>query len=285
MKLFVFGLGYSALHFVRTRRDRFPLIAGTARDQAKTAELAREGLAVRIFSETQWDAAIVTELRDAEALLVSVPPGERDPVLAHFSEPIAAAPSLRSIVYLSTVGVYGDHGGGWVDETTALRPTSARSRERVETEEAWAAFGRNHGKAVHNLRLGGIYGPGRSGIDNLRRGRARRLVKPGQVFNRIHVEDIARAIEAAFLHEGSGGAWNVTDDLPAPPQDVVAYAADLIGMAPPPEIAFDGAELTPMARSFYSENKRVDNARLKRELGVSLAYPTYKEGLKALSEG
>lgn len=283
MKLFVFGLGYSALHFVRTRGARFPLVAGTVRDAAKAADLARQGLTVRIFEGATGDAAVATDLRGVEALLVSVPPGERDPVLEHFGEPIAAAPSLRSIVYLSSIGVYGDHDGGWVDEATLPRPVSARSRERVDAEAAWAAFGRSHGKSVHLLRLGGIYGPGRSGIDNLRRGTARRLVKRGQVFNRIHVEDIARAIEAAFGHSAAGGAWNVTDDLPAPPQDVVAYAAEVIGMEPPPEIDFESADLTPMARSFYSENKRVDNARLKRDLGVRLAYPTYREGLKALA--
>lgn len=283
MNLFVFGLGYSALHFVRTRKERFRLIAGTVRERAKADTLAAGGLRVRVFDGAYGDDAVGVDLQDVEALLISVPPGERDPVLAHWAEVIAAAPGLRTIVYLSTIGVYGDAGGAWVDETAELNPISGRNRERVDAECAWAAFGVQHRKPVHLLRLGGIYGPGRSAIDTLRNGTARRLVKPGQVFNRIHVEDIARAIEAAFDHHGGGRAWNVTDDLPAPPQDVIAFAAHLIGVEPPPEIPFETADLSPMARSFYSSNKRIDNTRLKRDLGVRLAFPTYREGLAALA--
>ena len=282
MNLLVFGCGYSAGHFVRTRTERAHTIV-TARGAAKVAALAAEGFAARRFGLDVIDERLRDDIAAADALVVSVPPGPSgDPVLAAFGDAIAAAP-LKTIVYFSTVGVYGDYGGSWVDEATTCRPVSARSRERLAAEEAWGTLAVRAGKALHVLRLAGIYGPGRSGFDKLAAGTARRIVKPGQVFNRIHVEDIARAIHAA-LEAPTGGVWNVTDDEPAPPQEVVAYAASLMGLAPPPEVAFEAADMTPMARSFYGENKRVSNARLREELGVELAYPTYREGLKAIWE-
>ena len=283
MNLLVFGCGYSAGHFVRTRTERANTIV-TARGEAKVAALEAEGFVARRFGPDVIDARLRDDIAAADALIVSVPPGTcGDPVLAAFADAIAAAP-LRAIVYLSTVGVYGDHGGSWVDEATICRPVSARSRERLAAEEAWGELAARTVKALHVLRLAGIYGPGRSGFDKLAAGTARRIVKPGQVFNRIHVEDIARAIRAA-LEAPTGGVWNVTDDEPAPPQEVVAYAASLMGLPPPPEVAFEAAEMTPMARSFYGENKRVSNARLREELGVELAFPTYREGLKAIWDG
>jgi nucleoside-diphosphate-sugar epimerase len=285
MDLFVFGLGYSALHFVRTRRDGLASVAGTVRGADKAQRLAGEGIAALRFDDGVRDAALADRLARASALLVSVPPSTTDPVLQRYLDAIGAASRLATIVYLSTIGVYGDHGGGWVDEATPPRPAGPRGRERLEAETAWIALGRRTGKAVHVLRLGGIYGPGRSALDKLRDGTARRLVKPGQVFNRIHVEDIARSIDAAFADRSPGGVWNVTDDEPAPPQDVIAYAAALLGIGAPPEVAFETADLPAMARSFYSENKRVANTRLKRDLGVRLAYPTYREGLAALLRG
>jgi nucleoside-diphosphate-sugar epimerase len=280
-ELFVFGLGYSALHFLRTRRRRWMGAAGTVRDAAKAVALTTEGIDTYVFNPATIDPAVQKRLATTSALLISAPPGANDPVLGRLSLSRDEAPALKSIVYLSTVGVYGDHNGAWIDESTPLRPTSARSRERVAAEAAWLALGEARGIPVHILRLGGIYGPGRSALEKVRDGTARRLIKPGQVFNRIHVEDISRAIEAAFSAQ-TGGVWNVTDDEPAPPQDVIAYAAELLGLPPPPDMAFETAELSPMARSFYGENKRVGNIRLKRELGVALAYPTYREGLKAL---
>ena len=227
--------------------------------------------------------AIARDLASSDAVLVSIPPGAAgDPVLAAFGETIAAAPHLRWIGYLSTIGVYGDHAGGWVDEATPPRPVSARSRERVAAEEAWASLGRASGKAVQVFRLAGIYGPGRSALDKLADGTAKRLVKPGQVFNRIHVDDIAAVLAASLDRPRAGAIYNVTDDEPAAAQDVVAHAAELAGVPPPPEIPFEEAELTPMARSFYGENKRVRNALIRDELGVRLAYPTYREGLAAI---
>jgi nucleoside-diphosphate-sugar epimerase len=204
-------------------------------------------------------------------------------VLTHFESAITAAPDLQCIIYLSSIGVYGDANGTWIDEDAPTEPNSARNRARVIVEQEWITFGTRAGKKVTILRLAGIYGPGRNALVNLRGGKARRIVKSGQVFNRIHVEDIARAIEAAFAANAPGGIFNITDDEPAPPQDVIAYAAELLGVEPPTEIPFESADLAPMARSFYSSNKRVSNRRLKEQLRVRLCYPTYREGLRALA--
>jgi nucleoside-diphosphate-sugar epimerase len=188
------------------------------------------------------------------------------------------AAGRRKVVYLSTIGVYGDHAGGWVDESTPPQSSLDRARMRVAAEQAWTGTAQGD---VAILRLAGIYGPGRNALVTLRSGTARRIIKPGQIFNRIHVDDIASAIMAAIHHQG-GGTWNVCDDEPAPPQDVIAYAAQLMGVAPPAEEAFATAEMSAMARSFYASSARVANARLKHELGVELAYPTYRHGLNAL---
>jgi len=204
-------------------------------------------------------------------------------VLARFSDAIRAAKGLRAIVYLSTIGVYGDHGGAWVDETSATAARSERGRARLVAERQWRALEASTGVPVHILRLAGIYGPGRNLLMKLRQGEARRVAKPGQIFNRIHVEDIAQAIDLALAAPGPGSLWNVADEEPAPPQDVIAFAAQLLGIAPPPEEAFETAEMTPMARSFYADNKRVSIAKLKRELGFAPKYPTYREGLRALA--
>jgi len=202
-------------------------------------------------------------------------------VLTAFRETILERmPKLAWIGYLSTVGVYGDHGGGWVDETTPLKPVSQRSVERVAAEGAWEAIAASRGVPLAILRLSGIYGPGRNAFVNLAEGKARRLVKPGQVFNRIHVEDIAGSLQL-LADDAIGGIFNVTDDEPAPPQDVVEFAAKLAAVPVPPEIDFDTATLSPMARSFYGENKRVSNARMKRT-GYTFSYPTYREALAAL---
>lgn len=275
MRLFILGLGYSALHFVRKHGGGFSHLAGTVRDPAQRNDLA--GIEVHAFCGNPPSRETVEQVRDADVLLVSIAPGSSgDPAIAAFGDVLAAG--RRKIVYLSTIGVYGDHGGGWVDESTPPQATLDRARLRVAAEQAWMDVA--HGNAAI-LRLAGIYGPGRNALATLRAGTARRIIKPGQVFNRIHVEDIASAIMAAIGH-GSGGTWNVCDDEPAPPQDVIAYAAKLMGVAPPPEEAFATAELSPMARSFYASSARVSNATLKRELGVALAHPNYRHGLDAL---
>ncbi|MET0219203.1 MAG: NAD-dependent epimerase/dehydratase family protein [Tardiphaga sp.] len=271
MRLFVFGLGYSASHFIAGHGARFSAIAGTARTPQPGA--AVETLA---FGPDHVDPAIAAHLARADVLLVSVPPdADGDPVLRAFGPQIAAS-GIRRVVYLSTVGVYGDHGGGWIDETAELAG-SGRRRHRIDAEAAWLAGG------ATSLRLAGIYGPGRNALVNLRAGRAHRIVKPGQVFNRIHVDDIAAAIARAIDHAGTG-AWNVCDDEPAPPQDVVTFAASLMGVTPPPEQDFATAQMSAMARSFYASNNRICNARMKSELGVVPLFPTYREGLTSLAK-
>jgi nucleoside-diphosphate-sugar epimerase len=279
MRLFVFGLGYTARAYLARFGSSFESIVGTIRDRVE------DGIpnvkAVR-FDGRGASSEVNATLPGTTHLLVSVPPGETgDPVLNDHAADIASTGAIRSIVYLSTIGVYGDHGGGWVDEDTPTHPGNARSIARLAAENAWRHLADGAGKPLAILRLSGIYGPGRNALLDLKAGTARRLVKPGQVFNRIHVDDIATAIAAAF-DRAANGVFNVTDNEPAPPQDVVAYAARLLGMAPPPEIAFETAELSPMARSFYGENKRARNNRMKEILGVSLLFPTYREGLAAL---
>ena len=285
MNLFVFGLGYSALHFVRRYRDRFDRVAGTVTAAEKASALDEEGIAARVFAPDRADPHIPDDLADADCLLISIPTDAAgDPVLARFGDAVANAPRLRWIGYLSTVGVYGDHGGAWIDETTPPRPSSARARRRVAAEAAWLALGARTGKAVQVFRLAGIYGPGRNALKNLADGTAKRIVKPGQVFNRIHVDDIAAALMASIERPCRGSIYNVADDEPASQQDMVAYAAALAGVPPPPEIPFEDANLSPMAVSFWGANRRVRNRRIREELGVSLRYPTYREGLKALRD-
>ena len=208
-----------------------------------------------------------------------------DPALAAYGHALGAAPGLRWAGYLSTIGVYGDLQGAWADEETPAEPETGRGVARIEAEAAWTAFCGERGLPLDIFRLSGIYGPGRNPLDRVRRGEAHRIVKPGQGFNRIHVDDIAQTVAAAILQERREPGtrlFNLADDEPAPPQDVILYAAELIGAPPPPEIPFEEAALSPMARSFYAGNKRLRNAKIKRELGIALRYPTYREGLRAL---
>lgn len=277
MKLMAFGLGYSATAALRRLAPREAV--GTTRSAAKAAALAPLAEMHLFDGSPEAAEALRPALAGVTHVLVSIAPAEGqdggDRVLPVLAEALAAEKSLVSIAYLSTVGVYGDHGGAWVDEMSECRPRSARSVARVKAENEWLAFGGNNNVAVAVLRLSGIYGPGRNGLVNLAEGSARRLVKPGQVFNRIHVEDIAAAVDRVFETRAEG-LFNITDDEPAPSQDVVAYAAGLMGVEPPPEQAFETAELSPMARSFYGENKRVANLKSKSELGLAYAYPDYR---------
>jgi nucleoside-diphosphate-sugar epimerase len=285
VKLFVLGIGYSSRAFIDLMRPELGAVGGTVRSQGKADALAGQGIAARVFDGSAVDPAILSQIAAADALLVSIPPGPSgDPALPLLGEAVAAARHLRWIGYLSTIGVYGDRGGAWVTEEDEVRPSSERSVARVAAEQGWLELGARADKPVAILRLAGIYGPGQNALVNLRQGTAKRLVKPGQVFNRIHVEDIARAAAASLAKPVNGRVYNVTDDEPAPPQDVVTYAAALMGIEPPPETDFARAELSPMARSFYSENKRVSNARLRTELGFVPRYPTYREGIRALWE-
>lgn len=282
MRLFCFGFGYCAEALAHRLSGRTLALAGTRTSLAGPAPALRPRLAA-----FQGDAA-PSEVRELLAgtthLLVSIPPDlEGDVVLRFFREDLAALPGLVWIGYLSTVGVYGDWQGQWVDETTPTRPNSGRSLRRAQAEQAWLDFGGETGKRVHIFRLAGIYGPGRSVIDSLRVGTARRIIKPGQVFNRIHIDDIAHALAAAIDTPTAHSIYNVSDDEPAPPEEVVAYAAELLNISVPAAIAFEAAGLEGMAASFWSECKRVSNARMKSDLGRELLYPTYREGLRALA--
>jgi nucleoside-diphosphate-sugar epimerase len=288
--LVCFGLGYSAEHFVGTFGDGFERIVGTVRGAERAAVLNTHlagRLKALVFNGAAANPDVINAIGHANCVLVSVPPAEHgDPVLAAFGDALAHARHIRTIVYLSTIGVYGDHGGEWVDETTPPKPGSPRSRARLEAERVWQRVGARCGAAVVVLRLAGIYGPGQNALIQIKQGSARRIVKPGQVFNRIHVADIAQAIDAAFARQG-GGLFNVADDEPSAPGDPLTFAAQLLGRDPPPEVPFAdaAASLSPMALSFWQECRRVRNERLRRELGVSLLYPTYREGLRALFAG
>ena len=282
MNLFVFGLGFSAQHFVHDYAHAFAHVAGTVRDASAPRPLAA-GAEILHFAPDGASPEIEERLGAADVILVSIAPGtSSDPVLARFGRRLAQIRRAQKILYLSTIGVYGDRDGAWVDEAQAPAPLSERSKVRVQAEKSWAALGRDLTKTVHVLRLSGIYGPGRNTLVNLASGKAHRYVKPGQVFNRIHVTDIAAACAALVAHEGPGDVWNVTDDEPAPPQDVVVYAAAMMGVEPPPAQDFATADLSPMARSFYGESKRCSNAKIKAELGLEFVYPTYREGIAAL---
>jgi nucleoside-diphosphate-sugar epimerase len=280
MKFLIFGMGYTA----RALLDAWPAdwprdIVVTTRSRDKADALTIDGVTTRVFPGDD----LAADLARASHVLVTAGPQEgRDPVLAHLRDAFAEAPHLEWVGYLSTTGVYGDHAGGWVDEDTPLTPSTERGHARVAAETEWQALRRDHGLPLHIFRLAGIYGPGRSPFERVRAGTARRIVKSGQVFSRCHVEDIAQVLIASIRHPDPGRVYNICDDDPAPPQDVIAFAAALLDLPPPPEIPFEEADLSPMARSFYAESKRVRNDRIKRELGVRLKYPDYRSGLAQL---
>ncbi|KGJ18355.1 SDR family oxidoreductase [Paracoccus sanguinis] len=278
MRLVVLGHGYSAGFLTRLLVPQGWAVTGTTRDDpARVADAGATPL--------RWpgeEPAIRAEIARADAILISAgPDAEGDPALRDFADALAAAPA-RWLGYLSTTGVYGDHQGGWVDETTPLTPATRRGQQRVAAEAAWQMLATTHGLPLHIFRLAGIYGPGRGPFQKLREGTARRIVKPGQVFSRIHAEDIAQTLAASIARPNPGAIYNLCDDDPAPPEAVIAHAAALLGVPVPPAEDYATAEMTPMARSFYAESKRVANDRIKRDLGVQLRHPDYRSGLKAL---
>jgi nucleoside-diphosphate-sugar epimerase len=282
--LFCFGLGYSAGLVAKQLSADGWRIAGTSTTQAGVHAITQEGYQGYLFDGTLPSVDVRPAVKEATHILLSIPPGSGgDPAFVLHGADIAASASVRWIGYFSTVGVYGDTRGGWVDEEVPAEPGSWRGQQRLSAENDWRRLGRETGKAVNVLRLPGIYGPGRSAVDDVMAGTARSIVKPGQVFNRIHVADIAAAVIAAMARAERDRVYNITDDEPGPPQDVVAYAAELLGAPPPPMLDFETANLSPMARSFYSECKRVRNARMKAELLPHLAYPTYREGIAAIA--
>jgi nucleoside-diphosphate-sugar epimerase len=281
-RFFIFGAGYSARVFAAVKAGPSVTIAGTTRSPEKFDRLRAVGIEPLLSGGQDLSQELLSSLRQATHLIVSISPEEGgDPVVELVRGDLARlAPQLRWIGYLSTVGVYGNYDGGWVDEASECRPVSKRSALRVEAEKAWLALGEKIGVPVAVLRLSGIYGPGRNAFVNLRNGSAKRLIKPGQVFNRIHAADIAGALWH-LAGSNQGGIFNVTDDVPAPPQDVVTYAASLMGIEPPPEVPFASAQLSPMARSFYGENKRVSNAAIKAA-GYRFRYPDYRSAFDAM---
>ncbi|PZP54068.1 MAG: NAD(P)-dependent oxidoreductase [Agrobacterium fabrum] len=284
MHVMIFGAGYSGKAIANALKDEAAIISGTTRSREKLPSLAAAGMTPLLFDGVHLDDDLVAAMGNVTHLVQSIAPGkDGDPLLALLGDDLKKLlPNLKWVAYLSTVGVYGDHGGAWVDETTPCSPVSARSVERVAAETTWAEAARKADAPLSILRLSGIYGPGRNAFMNFEKGTARRLVKKDQVFNRIRVEDIGAAL--AFLaRKNERGIFNVTDDEPCPSQDVVSFAATLMGVEPPPEQAFETADLTPMARSFYGENKRVSNARI-RDLGFDFRFPEYRLSLKQLWE-
>ncbi|MEZ5787899.1 MAG: NAD-dependent epimerase/dehydratase family protein [Xanthobacteraceae bacterium] len=287
--LLCIGFGYCAQHYAAEFGSRFERIVGTTRSVERAEALAGMTFGERrvemlVFDGRTASRPIISALKEADALLISAGPADGiDPVLAVLADEILRAPHLSTVVLLSTLSVYGDHGGAVVSETTPPEPVTARGRGRLDAERAWETLGARRSLPVACLRLAGIYGPGQNALLSVARGTARRINKPGQVFNRIHVADIAQAIDAAFAQRANG-VFNVTDDEPSPPGDPIAFAAQLLQTPVPPEIDLADAvkSMTPMALSFYRESKRVDNARLKNALGITLRYPTYRDGLRAL---
>ncbi len=269
--LLCLGFGYTAQALAKRLLPRGWRVIGTAREPVTDA-------GIPMF---QWPGEDIP-LEGVSHILHSIAPADQgDPVLAAMAARIAAAPDLRWFGYLSTTAVYGDQDGAWVDEETPPAPASLRGQWRVQAEQGWQAV---PGLPLHIFRLAGIYGPGRGPFAKLMSGKARRIIKPGQVFSRIHVDDIAQVLAASIAQPNPGAIYNVCDDVPVPPQDVLSYAAELLGLPMPPEVPFEEAAMTPMARSFYSENKRVKNTRIQEELGVNLRYPDHRTGLKAVFE-
>jgi dTDP-4-dehydrorhamnose reductase len=285
--LLCFGLGYSARRYIADHGAAYDRVIGTSRysggDPAGTGARGRE-IEILVFDGITVSAELTAALGSADRILVSIPPSPvGDPVLSACGKQLASLPRLQSIVYLSTIGVYGDHAGADVDETTLPAPLSPRSHARLAAERAWQDLGTRVGCPVAILRLAGIYGPGRNTLIKLIEGRAMRIVSPQQVFNRIHVADVAQVIDAAFAR-GADGIFNVADEEPCAAADIIVFAAGLIGIEPPPAIKLCEAQtfMSTRARRFYSERKRVRPAKLKKQLGVRLIYPTYRDGLRAL---
>jgi nucleoside-diphosphate-sugar epimerase len=280
-RLFCFGLGYTALALARALQDEGWQVAGTTRTPEKQARLRAKGIEAHLFDRDRPLDDPSAVLADTTHLLTSIAPDETgEPVLDRHLADLEHVSSLEWAAYLGTTGVYGDRGGEWVSEADRVAPTMPRTRRRVVAEGRWLASG----LPVHIFRLAGIYGPGRgrNALEAVRAGTARRIVKPGQVFGRIYVDDIVQVLRASIARPNPCAIYNVADDEPAPPQEVIAFACELLGVEPPPEVPFEEADLSPMARSFYLDNRRIDNRRIKEELGVRLRYPGFREGLSAI---
>jgi nucleoside-diphosphate-sugar epimerase len=271
--LLCFGFGFSAQTLAQKLDKDVWRITGTSRSAEGVAAITALGFEGVLFDELHTIPKTVSHI------LSSVPPDANGDVVLQRFESELASRSFQWLAYLSTTGVYGDHTGAWVDELTPLTPNTTRGERRVLAEAAWQKL------SPHIFRLAGIYGPGRNQFESLKAGAAKRVIKHGQIFSRIHVDDIAGILMASMAKPNPGRVYNMADDEPCPPQDVVTYAAMLLGLEPPPEIPFEDAKLNAMARSFYADSKRVSNARVKDELGYKFLYPNYKAGLTALLNG
>ncbi|MCB1651530.1 MAG: SDR family oxidoreductase [Alphaproteobacteria bacterium] len=282
-KLFCFGYGYSCDYLGHELLGHGGWhVLGTTRDHVKKDALSQRGVKAYIFDYEHPLADPALILKDVTHLLISTPPNDHgDPTFQAHGHDILNMPNLKWIGYLSTTGVYGNREGEWIDEAAELRPSSKRGSRRLRAEEQWMSLFHAHGLPVHIFRLAGIYGPGRSALDSIRAGVARRIDKPGHVFSRIHVEDIVQVLLASMNRPHPGAAYNVCDDVPAPSHEVISYACRLLSKPEPPLIPFDQADMSPMARSFYGDNKRLKNALIKDELGIELKYKNYEEGLRA----
>ncbi|MGB4056641.1 MAG: SDR family oxidoreductase [Alphaproteobacteria bacterium] len=285
-KLFCFGYGYSCDYLGHELMERGGwAVGGTTRDKDKRTALRGRGISAHIFDHDQPLANPQGTLEGVTHLVISTPPDdEGDPVFLTHAHDILQIPTLEWIGYLSTTGVYGDRGGEWVDENSELSPSSRRGSRRMRAEDQWLSLKEDHNLPVHIFRLAGIYGPGRSALDSVRAGVARRINKPGHSFGRIHVEDIAGILLASIANPNPGTIYNVVDDVPAPSHEVIAYACELLGRPVPPLVDFEEANLAPITRSFYMDNRRVKNERIKKELGVELKYPDFKAGLQGCLE-
>lgn len=284
-RLFCFGIGYSAEALIHHLSVADWTVSGTVRDPGKAQQLARLGIDAHVWDGNTLSSEIAAKLNTSSHVLVSIPPGEGgDPVLKSAHDAIVGLSSLNWLGYLSTTGVYGDTKGAWVNEGSPLNPSSARSVRRVHAEQGWLELFSTHAKPVHIFRLAGIYGPARSVFDQIKTGSAKRIDKPGHAFSRIHVADIARVLAASIAKPNPGAVYNVCDNEPAPPSEITGYACELLDKEPPPLEDFETVKgrMSPMALSFWNDNRRVDNTRIRTELGVKLQYPDYRSGLQAI---
>ncbi len=282
-KLFCFGYGYTCDYLAHElMRQGGWSIGGTTRDLEKRAYLRSRGIKAHLFDYEHPLGDPYFILNGTTHLLISTPPDDvGDPTFNMHAEDIIRIPTLEWVGYLSTTGVYGDRNGGVVTEDSEIRPNNKRGSRRVRAEAEWYSLFQNYNLPLHIFRLAGIYGPTRSALDSVRAGVARRINKPGQVFNRIHVEDIVQVLLASMKNPSHGAAYNLADDDPVPSWEVITYACEVLGITPPPLIPYNEADMAPIARSFYADNKRVSNDRIKNELGVVLKYPDYKKGIDA----
>lgn len=284
-KLFCFGYGYTAAALSNVLRRYDWDISGTTTDPDKRAQMAADGIHAELFEPTRHLPDPFGSFRGVTHVLLSIPPTRSgDPAFEAHAHDLLECGTIEWAGYLSTTAVYGNHDGGWIDESTPLAPTSQRGSQRERAEEQWQSLAMNEDFPLHIFRLAGIYGPGRSALDTVRSGTARRIDKPGHVFNRIHVDDIVQTLIASINQPKPGGIYNLADDYPSTSHEVISFACNLLGICPPPMIPYEQADVAPMVRSFYSDNKRVKNDRIKQELGVSLLYPDYRAGLQACLE-